>query len=154
VAGQLAASANLAAGASVTNATIVNHTDAFIDGQAHVFADVRSGTPSFTDITGATRQGVSIEAEGPKDIEIFAVGGAVSGSVSLAGSFSVTVIDDTTQAYVKAPGASPPPTAGITSDGSVNVVATSDLLLIGAAGALAIGIDGGVGVGADVGVCT
>ena len=75
--------------------------------------------------------------------------------VALAGSFSVTVIDDTTKAYVKSPGATTPGTPSITSGGDVNVVADSSFGLIGAAGALAIGIEAaGIGVGADVGVVT
>ena len=67
----------------------------------------------------------------------------------------MSVIDDTTHAHIKSPGANPPAGAGITSDGSVNVLATSDLFLVGGAGALAIGVQTvGVGVGADVGVAT
>src|SRR5262249_6739701 len=141
-------------GASITNATIVNDTEAFIDGKAHVFAGVKPGTPFFTDITGASRQGVSIEAESPKEVYIFAIGGSLSTGNSAARSFSVTVTAAPTHAYVKPPGASPPADAGITSDGSVNVVATSDLLLIGAAGSVAIGGNAGVGIGVDVGVAT
>ena len=155
VAGQIAAGGSLAFGASTTDTTIVNTTEAVIDGRATVSADVNSDTPDFTDITGASRRGVSVEAESPKDVTVSVKGGSVSNSAAVAGSFSVTVIDDTTHAHVSSPGAHPPATAGITSNGSVNVVATSGLALSGAAGSLAIGTAAvGVGVGADVGVAT
>src|SRR5207237_2333241 len=131
-----------AVGASVTNVTIVNDTEAWIDGRATVTADVTAGT-AFTDATGRSVQGVSVEASSPKDVEIFAIGGSVGSDVAIAGSFSVTVIDDTTQAYVKSPGADP--VGSITSHGDVNVAAVSGFDLIGAAGSVAIGV-GAVGI--------
>ena len=153
IAGQISASTGSAVGASITNATIVNHTSAWIDGLATVTADVAFGTPFFTDASGRSVRGVSIEASSPKDVEIFAIGGSIASDLAIAGSFSITVIDDTTEAYVKdvAPGQS----AGlISSHGDVNVVAVSSFGLIGAAGSIAIGGDAGIGIGADVGVAT
>ena len=152
LAGQVAAGVKAAVGAAITNVDIVNHTSSWIDGQAIVTADVAGGTPSFVDASGRSLRGVSIEAEAPKDVEIFAIGGAVGGNAAIAGSFSVTVIDDTTEAYVSSPGSQP--AGSIRSGGDVNILATSDFGLIGAAGALAIGGDAGVGIGADVGVVT
>src|SRR5262249_6033267 len=133
VAGQIAVGKG-GFGASVTETTVVNTTEAMIDGGASVSADVKPGTPFITDITGAGIRGVSVEAESPKDIRAIAVGGLPSGSASAAGSASVTVIDDTTHAHISAPGAGARANPGITSDGGVNVVATSGLSLIGAAG--------------------
>ena len=49
IAGQVAVGGSNAFGASITNATIVNETEAFIDGQATIVADVKPGTPFFTD---------------------------------------------------------------------------------------------------------
>ena len=153
IAGQIAASGGASVGASITNATIVNETKAWVDGVATVTADVKGSTPFFTDASGRTTRGVSIEASSPIDIMIFAIGGAVGTDVGIAGSFSVTVIDSTTEAFVKDVASSA--TAGkIDSKGDVNVVALTDLDLIGAAGSIAIGGTAGVGLGADVGVAT
>ena len=133
----------------------MNSTTASINGDAHVSANVVAGTPFFSDIFGTDDlRGVSVEAESPKEVYIFSVGGSVGSDAGIAGSFSVTVIDDTTEAYIKAPSAVPLDNAGIFSDGSVTVVATSDLFLVGAAGAVAAGSSAGVGVGADIGVAT
>ena len=153
IAGQVAASGGTSVGASITNATIVNETRAWIDGLATVTADVKTATPYFIDASGRAARGVSVEASSPIDVTIFAIGGSVGTDAGIAGSFSVTVIDSTTEAFVKdvAAGAA----AGqIRSGGDVVVVAVTDFDLIGAAGSIAIGGTAGVGVGADVGVAT
>ena len=62
-------------------------------------------------------------------MEIFAIGGSVGGTAGVAGSFSVTVIDDTTQAYIKSPGSAAKGSITATN-GDVNVVARSNFGLI------------------------
>ncbi|MCH7824408.1 MAG: hypothetical protein IH849_06360 [Acidobacteria bacterium] len=86
-----------------------------------------------------------------------AVGGAIAvGGDSIgaaAGSISVTVVDDTTRAYIEDQDGAPAASAGITSGSTVNVAALSTLDLIGIAGSIAGGKIG-VGLGVDTGIIT
>ena len=155
IAGAVAGGSTNGIGASLVNADIVSTTDAFIDGRATVSAATSIAGPTFQDLSGRTVRGVGIEAYSDELVAIVAIGGGGGGTTGVFGSFTVTVVDDTTQAYVTAPGVNPPAGAGITSGADVTIAAVRDFLVVGAAGALAVGVEGGaVGVGADVGVVT
>jgi hypothetical protein len=126
LAGQVAIGGKIGVGISVTTAVVVDHNSAFISGIADVVG------------TG----GVSINANSDQHVSVLAVGGAIGGSnVGVAGSATVTVIDDTTLAYVDTAGASRPTTAqvqagtGTGSTGDVKVDAENTLELLGTAGA-------------------
>ncbi len=142
VAGQLAISGGgTAIGASIATAVVVNHNNAYISGLATV--------------TGLS--GITIDAETSQNLTIFAIAGSGADGVGIGGSATVTVLDDTTQAYVGAVGNGQ--TAGLISTGAtgssdVEIKANSTMILLGTAGALSFGGSVGVGVGADVGVAT
>ena len=151
VAGQVAIGGTAGVGAAITNVDIINRTKAWIGGSATIDADAR--VPSFKDTSGRQVKGVSVEADSPKDVVIIAVGAAGGGTAGIAGSFSVTVIDDVTEAYI-ADRTSSATAGSIDSAADINVVAKGNFAVIGTAGALAIGGTAGVGLGADVGVVT
>ena len=137
LAGQIAIGGKVGVGISITTSVVVDHTYAFISGTA--------------DVTGDT--GVSINANSDQHLSTIAVGGTIGGSnVGVAGSATVTVIDETTLAYVDAPGSPRPATAivqggtGLGSTGNVAIDAEDTMELLGTAGALTFGGKAGVGV--------
>ena len=145
LAGQIAIGGKVGVGISITTSVVVDHTYAFISGTA--------------DVTGDT--GVSINANSDQHLSTIAVGGTIGGSnVGVAGSATVTVIDETTLAYVDTPGSTRPATAivqggtGSGSTGNVAIDAEDTMELLGTAGALTFGGKAGVGVGVDAGVVT
>lgn len=148
--GSLAVGGRVGVGLSVSEITILDTTEASIDGAAKVYAD--GALDAFTDVLGATHRGVSIEAKAAENIISAAVGGALSGSGGAgSGAASFTYVDVTAKAYVTAPTAALAADDGITSGREVNVAAYGDLTLVGVAGALAGASGVGVGVGADAG---
>ncbi len=156
VAGEIvvALGAGAAVGAALVSDTIVNDTEAMIDTAATVSTTGLGAVHS--DVLGGGHQGVFVEASSTPEIEVFAIGGGGSGDgPAILGSATVSVIDDTAKAFVGHTGAGTPPAAGVNSSADVDVVAYSNMLLIGGAGAIAIGLgSAGVGIGADVGVAT
>ncbi|HEY3919271.1 MAG TPA: PKD domain-containing protein, partial [Stellaceae bacterium] len=131
-------------GASVTTAVVVNSNSAFISGDADV-----SGT-----------QGVDVDANTDQNLTVFAIGGAVGSENGIAGSATVTVVNDTTLSYIDSPDSSALADAGVSAGtgsgtaGDVQITAENTFNLLGTAGALTFGGDAGVGVGADAGVVT
>ena len=138
VAGGLAAAGSAGIGAS--NTTLVHNDNVF----AYVGQDV--------DVASGGGSGLSVFAISSEDIQAYAMGGGLAGSVGVAGSASVNVLNETTRAYldtgviVSAIGAS--------ADPGVNVTASDTTTVLDAAGALSVGGSVGVGVSADVGVIT
>ncbi|MCA1951845.1 MAG: LEPR-XLL domain-containing protein, partial [Hyphomicrobiales bacterium] len=152
LAGGFAGGGKAAVGISITNVTIVNVTEAIVDGTATLRANGNDGI-GITDITGATRSGVSIEARSGQEVVIVGVGGAVSsGTGAGAGALTVTYIDDTVRALIGDRTMAPAAGQGVFSNDDVNIVAMGDTVLVGVAGALAGGKAVGVGIGADAGV--
>jgi WD40 repeat protein len=151
IAGGVAGGSQVAVGIAATNVTVVNTTKSYIDGRSTVSAN-GSGA-DFQDILGKTRSGVSVEALSDGSIVIVAAGGAVSTSAGAgAGAITVTLIDDTVQSFIEAPGANAPAAAGISSLDDVNIVARGKLSLVGVAGTIAGASSVGIGIGADAGV--
>ncbi|MCB1491701.1 MAG: hypothetical protein KDJ77_07865, partial [Rhodobiaceae bacterium] len=149
IAGSLAAGGKVGVGASLTNATIVDTTKAYIDGAAKVSAD--GATATFEDVLGATHSGVSIEADSAENIVIVAVGGAFTSEVAVSGAVSFTYIDVTAKAYQDAPSVAAASDDGITSKKDIDIAAHGHMTLVGVAGALAGSSEVGVGIGADAG---
>ena len=144
LAGQVAIGGKVGVGISVVSSTIVDQNSAFISGTATV-----TGTG-----------GVSVTANTTETPSVFAVGGALGGSVAgVAFTTTVTVVDDTTLAYIDAV-----PTGGTAgkvqggtgsgSSGDVIVDAESTFNLLGTDGSLTWGGKAGIGVGVDAGVVT
>ena len=150
LAGGLALGGKTGVGLSITNVTILDTTNAFIDGAATASADGDLGT--FTDVLGDTYQGLSIEANASENIVILAVGGAFSTEGAGTGAATLTYIDVSASAYEMAPSASPGANAGISSLQDVDIAARGHTTLVGVAGALS-GSSGdvAVGIGADAG---
>ncbi len=142
LAGQVAIGGKVGVGISSATAVIVNNNSAFIAGEADVTGD----------------GGVTINANTTETPSVFAIGGALGLSTAgVAGTLTVTTVNDNTQAYV----ASPTSAAGFVqggtgagSSGDVTIDAESTFNLLGTAGALAFGGKAGVGVGVDTGVVT
>ena len=120
---------------SITNVTILDTTNAFIDGAATASADGGLGT--FTDVLGDTHQGLSIEANSSENVVIVAVGGAFSSEGAGTGALPVTVIDVSASAYEEAPSVTPVAGAGISSLHDVDIAAVGHTSLVGVACALA-----------------
>ena len=95
--------------------------------------------------------GVAITATSFEDIQSIAAGGAGGGSVGVAGSATVTLMNEHTEAVVGSTGRINPTNNGAaTQDATVR--ATDSTQLLGVAGAVAFGGKAGVGAGADVAV--
>ena len=148
--GQLSIGGRAAVGASVNTLTIVNRTQAYIGSDAQV-STTRTDGGMFTDITGAAIAGVSVEARSQQSVWELAVGGSVSKGLAAGVSGTVVVVDDRIRAWIAATGTAP--ARGVDSKRDVNVVASSELFLVGLAGALGAG-KAGVGIGIDLGVIT
>jgi hypothetical protein len=103
--GGLAAGGTAAAGAALATNKIADTVTAYID----------SSTVS------ASAGDVRVEAASTPTVDAGTVGGAASLEVAVAGSITVSIIDDTTQAYIS--GA----TTQVTADGNVVVSAFQDL---------------------------
>ncbi len=76
IAGALAAGGETGVGLSITEVTITDTTNAYIDGDSTVSAD--GDGAALTDVLGQSYQGVSIQANSHEDVVILAVGGAFS----------------------------------------------------------------------------
>lgn len=144
LAGQIAIGGKVGVGISVVTAVVVNNNSAFIAGTANVTGNA----------------GVSVNANTTEDLSVIAVGGALGGSTAgVAATTTVTVVNDSTLAYIGA--VATPAQAGTIrggtgsgSSGDVTVDAESGFNLLGTAGALTFGGKAGVGVGVDAGVVT
>lgn len=132
----------------ISSSTIVgtNVVEAWIGQNAAVFAGGYHDLP-------VTEAGLLVTAKSSEDVRNFAVGGAGAGEIGGAGSASVTVLNETTRAFIDQ-GARINQRAGASDDQSVDVRAEDKTTLLGIAGALAGGGTAGIGAGADVGVLT
>ena len=137
----VADSAAIGASAAILIRTSV--VDAFVGQGDTITADGTSGT------CDGSRTGLCVTATQGANITLLAIGGSAGGDAGVAGSATVDVLNDTTDAYldqgvtVTATGTAASSTAGI-------AVAASDLTTImGISGAVAIGGDAGVGAGVD-----
>ncbi|WP_245841074.1 LamG-like jellyroll fold domain-containing protein [Puniceibacterium sediminis] len=152
IAGSVAPLGRSSFGLSISSLTVVNTTRAYIDGNAVIAARISElADTGVTDIFGTERKGVVIQAVSDHEIMNVAVGGALSLGSSGTGAATVTVIDDTVEAYVTDVTASSAGT--ITTGADLGILTKSALLLTGIAGGLAGGKTG-AGIGADVGIVT
>src|SRR5262249_48049770 len=150
IAGGSAIGGKTGVGLSITEVTVIDTTEAYIDAAATVSGD---GINAFTDVLGNSRSGVSIEANSDESIVNIAVGGAFSTQAAGSGAATVTYIDVTARASQKKLAATPAAGAGITSLHDIDIVSRGHLSLVGVSGAIA-GSKVGVGIGADAGVVT
>ncbi|MEM9027333.1 MAG: LEPR-XLL domain-containing protein [Pseudomonadota bacterium] len=134
LAGGVGIAANTAVGVAVPQTTVVNRTEAYIDRGAEITAFARGST--MTDVDGNARKGVVVEARSNQNLLTLGVSGAISGDGVTVGIFpSVTVVDDTTRAYIGDGRQTPSERSGsVTSLGDVAVLANSSLNAIGVAG--------------------
>ncbi len=99
-------------------------------------------------------KGLSVTAVSTEDVSTFAVGGAASGSVSIAGSMNYNTYNETTQAYVDTGAKINDGASGLGSTQDINVMAWEETTLLSIAGGLSLGGDAGIGAGADTGQIT
>ncbi|MEX0958007.1 MAG: LEPR-XLL domain-containing protein [Burkholderiales bacterium] len=132
-------------GVGIASTTIVtsNVVEAYIGVNAEVDAAARG------DRSTAEGRGVSVIANSSEDIRTAAVAGAGGGTAGVAGSATVTVLNETTRAFVDR-GARLNQAGGGAELQDVLVRASDDTSLFGLAGALAGGGSAGIGAGADV----
>jgi hypothetical protein len=151
------------ASVGVANSTTItdNSVMAYI-GDADVTALGNAGTVTvFTghsDSSGEAEtlaiQGLVVTAVSAEDIQTFAVAGSGAGSAGIAGTATVSVLEETTQAFIGAGARINADNANAGARQDVHVFAADDTTLLGVAGALAGGGAAGVGASADVGVIT
>jgi hypothetical protein len=100
-----------------------------------------------------TLNGLAITAANFTDLLTIAVGGAGGGAAGIAGSATVNVLDETTQAYLNTGttlNAATPASSSTLAD--VFIRAVDDTKIISSAGAIGVGVSAvGIGAGADVG---
>ena len=161
VAGEVAvALGSSGGGIGGANSTLMNDTtvEAYIG--AGSIVNAKGNAPAVAVLTGqkvaGTRQaenaaGLSLVAASYEDITTIAAGGSGGGSVGIAASAPVTLLNQFTRAYIAA-NASVNQAAGAGSDQSVNILASDTTGMLGIGGALAFGKNAGVGAGADVAV--
>src|SRR5690606_8027396 len=95
-----------------------------------------------------------VTATSHENIETIAAGGAGAGKAGVAGSATVTLLDETTRATIGAGARINQDNAGASASQSVVVRASDETTQLGVAGAVAFGGSAGVGAGADVGIFT
>ncbi|HVC51376.1 MAG TPA: LEPR-XLL domain-containing protein, partial [Stellaceae bacterium] len=143
IAGAVGAAGEAGIGVSNTTLVLTPTVEAYIDSSA-------------LDPTIVTAAGtVSVGAQASESIISIAAGIGGGGTVGVAGSAAVNVLDDTTKAYVGADATITTTTTDLTnSPSNLSVSASDDTSVISVAGSLAGGGSVGAGVGADVGVYT
>ena len=152
IVGTVAAGGSAGLGGSVTINTFSNITKAFISGGATVTGKGNATVAvPLADGSGATElvRGVAVIATEDNEIDVFTATGSVGGSAGIAASVSVTIVEDTVEAYIN--GATVNPSNGAHNAGQgVRVRALNLLDLDAKAGGLAIGGSAGVGATTDV----
>ncbi len=161
LAGNVAGAGTAAIG--VANSTLITDNDVVAGVGAGASVTARGKLASDDVFTGAKDgsgnrstegiRGLAVTATSFEDIQTIAAGGSGAGSAGVAGSATVTVLDETTRAVIGA-GASVNAADDGGPDQRVLVRASDDTTLLGVAGAVAFGGSAGVGAGADVGVIT
>ncbi len=148
------------AGVGVSNSTVVTAREvrSEIKGTAKVTALGNSGADTvqvgrdgqrFTD---STFRGISVTAEAELDVVTIAIGGAGGGSAAVAGSATVSTIDDSVAARVTSNTKLNENNSGANVDQGINIFAYNQTEIIGSAGGVSgSGTFGGT-AGADVGV--
>ncbi|NOY98118.1 MAG: hypothetical protein GXP40_02800 [Chloroflexi bacterium] len=113
---------------------------------------VYTGKKSDDNLTTETVKGLAVVAVSFEDIDSFAVGGSGGGGTGVAGSASVSVLNETTKAYLDSGAQVNVNNAGANDAQDVLVRASDDTNLTGVAGGVGLGMSGGVGAGIDVAV--
>jgi hypothetical protein len=150
------------AGFGVSNSTIVKKdtTKAYVDAGATVIAQGLRGAIAVPteqrdnqgNVITQDMVGVSVTATSGEDLRTIAAGAGVAGGQGIAGSATVNVLDETTDAYI-GNGAQVTANGAIAGESNgVNVLAADDTTILSIAGAAGFGGNGGGGAGADVGV--
>ncbi len=159
VAGQVSASGDVAAGASDSTVLQTVQTESWIGGGANVTAkDLRSaisvatGTKNSSgdEIYNTSFGGIAMEAVAYGKVLAVAAGGEGAGTVSVAGSAVVNVLNETTTATVDDGTTANPTSLDAQGGGDVNVLASDRTTLWGVAGAISGSGSVGIGIGADV----
>ncbi len=159
IGGGVAGSGQAAVG--LGNATVLtnNVVEAFVGLNTNVSAmgagaglSVLTGTKDASgNKNSETRRGVIVTAVSFEDIVLVAAGGAGGGTAGIAGLASVSVLNETTRAFLDV-GATVNPANGAANVAQDVVVRAADQTnIVGVGGALAGGGNVGIGVGVDVG---
>ena len=160
LAGGISGAGKAAIGAAAATTITDNRVEAFVTGATVTARGSGSGVALRTG--GLNSQGVPLTslirglgvfAVSREDIVTFAAGGAGAGTVGIAGSASVNVLDETTRAYIENSTINPD-IAGASVSQDVHILASDQTKIIGIAGALGGGGTVGVGAAADVAVIT
>ncbi|RKY41296.1 MAG: hypothetical protein DRP85_06715, partial [Candidatus Makaraimicrobium thalassicum] len=161
LAGNISGAGTAAVG--IANSTLItnNTTEAYIGENAKVDAkgngagiDVFTGIKNGDTYETENMHGLAVVAVSFEDIDTFAVGGSGAGVAGVAGSAAVSVLSETTKAYIGKSAQVNENNAGAASNQSVLVRAADRTDLFGLGGAIALGGVAGVGAGVDVGVIT
>ena len=157
VAGSLAVGGLAGIGAALVTFITNNSTLAYIGDNASVTARGNGGNATVAigqageRTTDVDLRGLSVTAHSFQDVTLTSFAGAGGAKFGVAGSATVTLMDETVRAFI-GHGA----TINGNDDGSasqdVNVFASNETDMLGLGGGIAIGGKGGVGAGADVGI--
>ncbi|WP_158589118.1 leukotoxin LktA family filamentous adhesin [Alginatibacterium sediminis] len=158
LAGNVALAGKAAIG--VSNSTLItnNRVEAQLAGDVQANAnqaatDVYTGKfDSNGDAITQSEQGVIVQAISSEDIQTIAAGGSGAGKAGIAGSATVTELNETTVASIGSNANINSNNNAANSAQNVIVLASDQSSLLGVAGALAFGGSAGIGAGADVGV--
>ena len=159
VAGVLGGAGKAAIG--VSNATVItkNTVESYI-GNARVTAKgnqvpvnvASAGRDPDGNRTMESLTGIAVTATSWEDIQSFAVAGQGAGKAAIAGSATVSVLDETTRAFIGQGAVINGDNADAGPAQDVHVVAYDDTEMLSVAGALAGAGSAAIGAGADVGV--
>ncbi len=145
------------AGVGVSNSTIVKTdiTRAYVGENAIVTAQgQRAGIDVPTGSSADALTGVSVAATSTETLLAIAVGAGVAGTVGVAGSATVNVLNETTHAYIADGAQVNADLTGASLTQDVNLLAQDQTTILGIAGAIGGAGSVGVGAGADVVVIT
>jgi hypothetical protein len=147
-------------GIGISNSTLITNdtTLAFIGRNAHItalgddsVAPVNVLTGQSGNVVGISMHGLSLTAASSLNLRSVAAGGAGAGAVGAAGSATVTVLTDTTLAYIDHTTTINGNDAGAGTAQDINLLASDNTTIKDGAGSAAVGIGAaGVGAGADV----
>lgn len=157
LAGNVAVGGKVGIGASASLLITDNTVSARVDGSATGLGNrgamnVATGRKDSNGVLQTeSSRGVAVTATSFEDIQSIAAGGAGGGNVGVAGSATVTLLDETTEAVVGSTGRINPANNGAAPQ-DVTLRASDSTQLLGVAGAVAFGGKAGVGAGADVAV--
>ena len=147
----------------ISNVTLVtdNTVEAYVDENVILQSrgndsglDVYTGLKKDDERTTEKINGLAVVAVSFEDFDSFAVGGSGGGGIGIAGSATVSVLDETTKATIKhGAQVNGGTNSGASNNQGVIVRASDDTYLMGLAGGVGISLkSGGVGAGIDVAV--